>query len=425
MDRMNILEINMLHQKSVSPIRQNYFLTQPLAVEHVILSQRKILTGGFKMKAFQNKWGRLKVALCHDWLTGMRGGERVLELLCRAFPDAPVYTLIHNRAAISDTINSHDIVTSPLQRIPGIERHYRRFLPLFPAAMRSIRPARAELLISTSHCVAKGLRPPEGARHLCYCFTPMRYAWLFYEEYFGTNLLKKFALKPVLSALRTWDRSSSASVDRFVTLSLHVQRRIHDFYRRESDIVYPPVNTGFWTPCPEAESGTAGSREPFDLVVSALTPYKRIDLPVHAYSRTGRRLVIAGVGSEEHRLRAAAAPNIEFTGWLPDERIRDLYRECRMLIFPGEEDFGIVPLEAMACGRPVAAYARGGALETVKNRETGVLFHEQTEDALIRAVEQCSSTKWDSAAIRAHAERFGQDAFLLGLSDSMEKCLRG
>lgn len=361
--------------------------------------------------------------LCHDWLTGMRGGERVLELLCRAFPQAPIYTLISNPGAVSHVINSHKIITSRLQRIPGIERHYRRLLPLFPAAIRAMRPGNADLLISTSHCVAKGLLPRIGTRHLCYCFTPMRYAWLFYEEYFGSNPLKKLATKPILSCLRAWDRSSCKHVDRFVTLSRHVQKRILDFYTRESDIVYPPVNTEYWTPAPGTVEQADAKHEPFDLIVSALTPYKRIDLPVRAYARTGQRLVIVGVGSEERALRAAATPNIEFKGWLPDAGIRELYRACRMLIFPGEEDFGIVPLEAMSCGRPVTAYARGGTLETVKEAETGILFQEQTEQSLIGAVEQCSSKEWDSNAIRAHAKSFGQDNFLNGLSKSIEKCL--
>lgn len=374
------------------------------------------------MNTFPREWSNIKVILSHDWLTGMRGGERVLEILCSAFPNATVYTLLHDPAAISDTINGHRVITSYLQRIPGILKRYRGFLPLFPAAVRSMKTEPADLLISTSHCVAKGLVPRKGTRHLCYCFTPMRYAWLFYDEYFGSNPVKRLFADPILSRLRAWDKSTSERVDRFVTLSRHVQERIRNYYGRESQIVYPPVNTEFWTP--SCRSCAANGKQ-YDLIVSALVPYKRIDLAVRAYARTGKNLVIAGVGSEFRRLRAMATPNIEFTGWVTDARIRDLYRNCRLLVFPGEEDFGIVPVEAMACGRPVVAYARGGASETIREELTGILFNEQTEDSLIGAVERCAARAWDSSAIRAHAERFGRANFIKGLIPQIEACLAG
>lgn len=376
------------------------------------------------MKPLSPGLRNLKVILCHDWLTGMRGGERVLEVLCRAFPDAPVYTLVYDPSSVSDTIKRCRVIASPLQHIPGMLTNYRRFLPLFPLAIRSMKTERADLLISTSHCVAKGIRAPSGTRHLCYCFTPMRYAWLFYDEYFGGNPLKKLAVRPVLAALRRWDRSASNRVDRFATISLHVRNRIREYYGRESDVVYPPVNTEFWTPPPPHEAACREHEESYDLVVSALAPYKRIDLAVRAYARTGRRLVIVGTGPEFRRLRGMAAANIHFTGWLPDERIRELYRGCRLLVFPGQEDFGLVPLEGMACGRPVVAFARGGALETVKQDATGILFHDQSEESLIKAVDQCAASEWDAAAIRAHAEQFGENAFIGGLARSVERCLQ-
>lgn len=367
----------------------------------------------------------LNVILAHDWLTGMRGGERVLESLARAYAGAPIFTLIYNPAAISETIRRHPISASRLQYIPGIIRHYRYFLPFFPAAMESLQLPPADLLISISHCVAKGALPPPGTRHLCYCLTPMRYAWMFYEEYFGANPLKKAILQPLLARLREWDRQACQRVTRFVTLSRHVRQRIEDYYGREADVVYPPVNTNFWTPAPDQPAIRSGAElGAYDLVVSALVPYKRIDLAVKAYTRSGARLILVGTGPEFRRLRALAGPNIQFTGWLPDERIRDLYRQCRALIFPGEEDFGIVPVEVQACGRPVVAYGRGGALETVRDQISGVFFQHQTEEALLDAVERCSKHSWNVSVIRAHAEQFGESQFLQGISASIAKCLQ-
>jgi len=365
---------------------------------------------------FPENWNNLRVALAHDWLTGMRGGEKVLEILCRGFPQAELYTLIHNREAVSDVLNSHKIHTSPLQRIPGVMRNYRAMLPLFPAAAASLRPRAPDLLISTSHCVAKSVRPPAGARHLCYCFTPMRYAWSFYEEYFGGGRLKALACKPLLAMLRRWDRRTAGRVDRFVAISRHVAERIRRFYGRECDIVHPPVDTEFFT--------TGGERAgEFDLVVSALVPYKRIDLAVSAYTRTGRALKIVGVGSELPGLRRLAGANIEFMEWRSDEEVRALYRACRCLVFPGEEDFGIVPLEAQACGCPVVAFGRGGALETVEEGISGVFFKVQDEQSLMEAVDRCAAMRWDPSAIRAQAEPFGVRPFVDGIAGAIERCM--
>lgn len=370
------------------------------------------------MNESMSEWQNLNVILAHDWLTGMRGGERVLEILCRAFPRAPIYTLLHNPSAVSATINSHHIKTSWLQNVPGIFKYYRNFLPLFPSAIESLRPDRADLVISTSHCVAKGLIAPPGARHLCYCFTPMRYAWVFYDEYFGSNPLKKALLTPLLSRLRQWDKESSARVDYFATLSRHVQKRIKDFYDRDAEVVYPPVDLSFWTP--DDEVGAGGD---YDLVVSALVPYKRIDLAVKAYTKLGDPLKIVGTGTESDKLRKMAGTNIEFSGRVPDDRLLELYRHCRALIFPGEEDFGLTPVEAFACGKPVVAYAKGGVLETAVKDLTGIFFEEQNEEALLEAVQKCAARKWDAAAIRKNAERFSEENFINGLKACIEKCI--
>ena len=367
--------------------------------------------------SYPPSWKNLKVILCHDWLTGMRGGERVLELLCEGFPNAPIYTLIHNRKAVSEIINRHPIHTSWLQSIPGIEKRYRHFLPFFPSAIEQFRLPEADLIISTSHCVAKGLPPRPGMRHLCYCFTPMRYAWLFHDEYLGGNPLKKLAAKPLLAWLRKWDYRSASRVTQCVGISQHIQDRITRFYGREADIVYPPVNLDQWTP----DFKPAGD---FDLIASALVPYKKIDIAVTAYNMSGRRLKIVGTGTEFNLLKAASAPNIEFLGWQSDTQLKELYRRCRLLVFPGEEDFGIVPLEAQASGRPVVAYARGGALETVEAGVSGIFFAEQTPEALGVAIEECAAQIWNPAAIRAHAEAFSIQAFINGLDAAIQRSLK-
>lgn len=367
----------------------------------------------------------LRVVFAHDWLTGMRGGERVLELLCQAFPGAPIHTLIHNPAAVSDLINRRVVRTSWLQRIPGIVRHYRRFLPLFPIAARSLKGPPADLFISTSHCVAKGMPVPAGARHMCYCFTPMRYAWVCPDDYFGRHPAVQLLIRPLLAWLRRWDRTANARVDFFVAISRHVRERIQTYYGRESRVVYPPVNTDFWTPDPEADSRPRPGRDQggYDLMVSALVPYKRLDVAIRAYARSGFPLRIVGTGVEFGALRRLATPNIVFLGWQPDDRVRQLYRECRALIFPGEEDFGLVPLEAQSCGRPVVALARGGVLESVRDGVTGLFFKEQTPEALMGALSRFETAVWNPAVIRRHAETFSIPSFRKAFEFCIQECL--
>ena len=367
------------------------------------------------MQEFPSDWQNLDVSLCHDWLTGMRGGERVLEVLCDGFPSSHIYALIHNRKVISSTINAHEISTSWLQHIPGISRHYRKLLPLFPAAIKSLPLPHSDILISTSHCVAKSLRTKPSTCHLCYCFTPMRYAWTFQEEYLGRNPMKSLLAKPVLAAMRSWDLKTASRVDHFVAISKHVQKRIKKYYGRESDVVYPPVDTDRCTPISHSSNN-------YDLIVSALVPYKRIDLAISAYREIDFPLKIVGVGGEYEKLRNMAGQNTELLGWQSDEDVLNLYRNCRSLIFPGEEDFGIVPLEAQACGKPVVALARGGARETVISGVTGVHFEEQTEASLMQAVNCCAQTEWDPVAIRANALNFSTDNFIQGMARVIRSC---
>lgn len=360
-----------------------------------------------------------RVALGHDWLTGMRGGERVLSLFCQSFPDAPLATLLADPSLVDGHIRSRRIVTSFMQRIPGVVRNYRRMLPIMGLAARTTRIPDCDVFLTTNSCVAHAFEPPPAATMICYCFTPMRYAWLFPREYLGPA--KAALAAPYLAYLRRWDKAHTARVDRFIAISRHVQKRISDFYGRDSDVVYPPVDTARCTPAPDTAQGSHGG---YDLVVSALVPYKRIDLAVAAYTRTGHPLKVVGVGSDERRLRASAGPNVEFLGWRSDDDILALYRGCRMLVFPGEEDYGIVPLEAMACGKPVVAFGRGGATETVLDGETGVFFHEQTPEALAEAAERAASIIWDPAAIRRRAELFGTGPFLASMADAVRRILQ-
>ena len=359
-----------------------------------------------------------RVCLGHDWLTGMRGGERVLENFCRAFPEAPIAAIVGDGALVSAEIASHPLVLSPLARVPGAIRHYRAALPVLPLAAAATRiPRDAGLLLTTSHCVAKNFRKPDGARHVCVCFSPMRYAWLFYEEYFGRNPLKAAVVKPMLAALRRWDAATAAGVDRFVAISRHVANRIRDFYGRDAAVAYPPVDLARCTP--GARPGEGG----FDLVVSALVPYKRIDLAVRVYTRNRWPLKVVGAGGCLDALRRMAGPTVEFLGRLPDPDVVALYRSCRLLVFPGEEDYGIVPLEAQACGRPVVAFGRGGARETVEDGVSGLFFAEQTEDALEDAVARAAAARWNPAAIRRNAERFGPAQFLDAVSAEIRAAL--
>ena len=360
---------------------------------------------------------RMRAVLVHDWLTGMRGGERVLELLCETFPDAPIYTLIHNPEAVSGTINRHPVFPSFLQKIPGIFTRYRLFLPLFPTAAESLPIPPADIVISTSHCVAKGVRVPRGTPHLCYCFTPMRYVWVFAGDYFGSNPMVRAISMPLLRYLRSWDLRSADRVDFFVAISQHIQRRIEACYHRPARVVYPPVNLDFFTPDPHL------TREEFDLIVSALVPYKRIDIAIRAYNQLGYPLKIVGTGTEYRQLKKLAASHIEFLGQLSDEEVRNLYRRARFVIFPGEEDFGLVPLEAQACGTPVIAFDRGGVQETVMAGRTGHLFDSQDPRSLATAVEKAAGQEWNPALIRRNAEKFSVNTFLAELARCVTECI--
>ena len=358
-----------------------------------------------------------RVALVHDWLTGMRGGERCLEVLCELFPDAPLFTLLHVPGSVSPVIEKRPIVTSFVQRLPDAPRRYRQYLPLFPAAVRRFDLRGYDLIVSLSHCVAKGVRVPAGALHVSYCFTPMRYVWDLYDDYFGrrAGLPVRLLMPPVAVALRRWDRRT-ASVHHFVAISYHIADRIRRVYGRAADVIHPPV---------EVARFQVEAPEDFYLVVSALTPYKRADLAVSAASRLGRRLLVVGTGPEEARLRRVAGPTVDFLGWRPDAEVARLYARCRAVLFTALEDFGIVPLEAAAAGRPTIAYGRGGVLETMtavdgqasgeSSPPTAVFYDAQTVESLMNGIERFeaaeSAGRFAPAALRARAERFDRPRF--------------
>jgi glycosyltransferase involved in cell wall biosynthesis len=327
-----------------------------------------------------------RAVLVHDWLTGMRGGEKCLEALCRRWPRGQLFTLLHKQRSVSPVIEALEIHTSCLQGLPQFHRYYRYLLPIVPFAIEAMRLPVCDIVVSFSHCAAKSVRPPRGVPHVCYCFTPMRYAWHMREAYFGRERgLKARVVERLLEALREWDRRTADRVTHFIAISETVRRRIAECYCRESDVIYPPVDTDFYTPAPVP-------REDYYLAVSAFAPYKRLDLAIAACNRLRRRLVIIGSGQDEARLRSSAGSTIQFLGWQPDEAIRDHFRRCRALIFPGEEDFGIVPVEANACGTPVIAFGRGGATETIvplghSEAPTGSWFDEQQVECLIQAIE--------------------------------------
>ncbi len=354
----------------------------------------------------------MRVALVHDWLTGMRGGERCLEVFCELFPDADLYTLLHVPGSVAPVIERRRVITSFLQRLPDAANRYRYYLPLFPAAIRSFDLSGYDLVLSSSHAVAKGVRVPPGALHVCYCFTPMRYVWDLYDEYFGarSGFLTRTLMPPMAAALRRWDRRTAPGVHYFVAISRFVAERIRRAYGRDADVIYPPVDVSRFR--------IKESPGEFYLVVSALTPYKRVDLAIEAATRLQARLVVVGTGPEERRLRALAGPTVEFLGWQSDAETADLYVRCRALLFPTLEDFGITPLEAMAAGRPVIALGQGGALETVvppggAEPPTGLFFERQTADELTTAIRRFESgaVQFDAKALRRRAEAFDRPLF--------------
>ncbi|HEX9014497.1 MAG TPA: glycosyltransferase [Chloroflexota bacterium] len=347
----------------------------------------------------------MKLAIIHDYLNQYGGAERVLERLHDLFPDAPIYTSIYDPRTMPSRYRDWDIRTSFMQRFPGVMRHHQMYLPFYPLAFESFDLGEFDVVLSNSSAWSKGVMTSPNTLHLCYCLTPMRWVWNYREyvqrERFGGTV--RLVLPVVMNWLRLWDRVSADGVDQFATISRAVAARVAKYYRRDSVVIYPPVDTASFRPADEHDD--------YFLVVSRLIPYKRIDIVVEAFNRLGLPLVIIGDGRDRAALQSRAGANIRFLGMIPDAEVKRYFARCRAFIFPGEEDFGITPVEAQAAGRPVIAYAGGGALDTVIDGVTGRLFKPQTADGLAEAIASFDDAGYDPAVIRQNAERFSAGNF--------------
>lgn len=362
---------------------------------------------------------RSKVALVHDWLTGMRGGEKALEAVCELYPNAELYTLLHKRNSVSSIIENRPIHRSFIQYLPFTKTLYRHYLPLFPCAIEQFDLDNHSLIISTSHCVAKSIVKTGRAFHVCYCFTPMRYAREQFDDYFGAERVGRVVsslMSPVLNSLARWDTATSGRVDLYIAISQHVARRIQRYYNRSAKVVYPPVDTNFYKP---------GNMTPEDsfVIVSALVPYKRIDLAIRACKISGLKLRIVGEGPDLNRLRLLADSNIEFLGPLTNDAVRNLYRGSKAMLLPGEEEFGIASVEAQASGCPVIALKRGGACETIVDGETGILVDQSTPEAFANALRSAQGRSFNQSIIRRNAERFSTARFRTQFKTAIDEAL--
>ncbi|HEV2063695.1 MAG TPA: glycosyltransferase [Thermoanaerobaculia bacterium] len=356
----------------------------------------------------------MKTAVVHDWLNGMRGGEKVLEAILPLLPDPTVFTLFHVAGSVSPAIERYPIRASSLNRLPFARRGYRNYLPLFARAVEAFDLSGFDFVVSSSHCVAKGAIASPGVPHLCYCHTPVRYAWDQFDEYFpeGTPLrgLKRFFVE----RLREWDRRTAGRPTRYLANSSAVAERIRRHYGREAKVCHPPVDVEFFSPS-EAPRGD------FLLSVGALVPYKRFGDAVVAAKSLGRPLVLVGRGPEEKRLRVPADSSVNIVADRTPEELRELYRTCAAFVQPGEEDFGIAAVEALACGAPVIALSRGGALDIVEDGRNGVLFTEDGAEGLAKAIGRAESLRFDPASLRAGALRFSADRFRAAFSAALPR----
>lgn len=357
----------------------------------------------------------MKVALIHDWLVTMGGAERVLEELARLFPEAPIYTGVVNRANLSPFLKTREIIPTFVQRFPLVFRWYNRYLPFLLYGFEQFDLSSYDLVISSSAALAKGVVTRAETRHIAYVHTPMRYAWDLYHEYRNREArgLSKRLMGPMFHYVRLWDRISADRVDEFIANSRTVQQRIWKHYRRPAEVIHPPVDVERFQV----------SQEPgqYYLALSRLVAYKRIDLAIEAANRAKLPLVVAGDGPERKRLEAMAGPTVQFVGRVGEDRMAELMQKAMAFLFPGEEDFGIAPVESQAAGRPVIGYGRGGILDTVIPGETGILFSRQQVEDLIAAMEQARTISWDPYHIRRHAERFRPEIFRERLSQVIHR----
>jgi len=360
----------------------------------------------------------LRVAIIHYWLVNMRGGEKVLEALCELFPEADIFTHVYDPDAMSPTIRRHKVRTTFIQNLPGARRHYQKYLPLMPMALEELDLSAYDLVISSESGPAKGVVVRPDAIHVCYCHSPMRYIWDQYAQYRNSaGPLMRLGMPWIATGLRQWDVTSAARVDHFIANSKAVARRIKKYWRRDSEVIAPPVDV--------SKLDAACERGDFYLHVGELVPYKRADIAVRACSMLDRRLIVIGDGPELKRLKKMAGPTIEFLGRLPDDLLYEHYARCRALLFPGEEDFGIVPVEAMAAGAPVVAFGRGGAEDTILDGHTGVTFREQSVASMLSAIIEfeMEEPRFSSTNIAAHAHKFERNVFKERFTQSIRTIL--
>ncbi|RXG88282.1 glycosyltransferase [Bradyrhizobium vignae] len=349
----------------------------------------------------------MKVAIIHYWLVGMRGGEKVLEALCEMYPEADIYTHVYVPEMVSETIRKHRVVSTFINRLPRAPRMYKTYLPLMPLALEQLDLRDYDLILSSESGPAKGIIAPPHALHVCYCHTPMRYIWNMFHDYrAGAGSLARLAMPSLAHYLRLWDVASAARVDSFVANSATVADRIRRYYGLAANVIHPPVDTAAFSPCPSSELGD------YYLMAGELVSYKRPDLAVRAFNELKLKLVVIGGGEMLSEIRRLAGPTVSVLGPQPFEALKHHYARCRALIFPGEEDFGMVPVEAMASGRPVLAFGRGGATETVANDVTGLFFDEQTVDAISNSIARFERMTFEPEAIVAHAQQFGREPFI-------------
>ena len=371
-----------------------------------------------------------RVALVHDWLNQVGGAENVLEELVSLFPSAPVYTSFYAPDQMPPAYGRWDIRTTYMQKLPGIAANHQRYMPLYPSAFRSLDLSAFDLVISNKSGFCHAVRTHSGdqrAVHVCYCLTPTRFIWL-YDQYRARDQITggvDMLVRPSLAPLRRWDYAAAQRVDHFIAISSAIQTRIQKYYRRDSVVIHPPVDTDYFTPAPSTASGDDGDGD-YYLIVSRLIPYKRIDLAVQAFRQLpGERLLIVGDGRDRQSLEEQAPPNVTFLGRQSRERVRELLRGCKAFIFPGLEDFGIAPVEALGTGRPVIAFGEGGALDTVAPGVTGELFDEQTAERLTAVLANFDPAFYDAAACRAQAEKFSVETFRHRLLDFLDSVLSG
>jgi glycosyltransferase involved in cell wall biosynthesis len=359
----------------------------------------------------------MKVAIVHDWFCNIGGAEECVKVFTELFPGAPIYTLVvYDRNWDLPLLKENEIHTSFVQKLPFAGRRHQEYLPLYPTAIEQFDLTDYDLVVSSSSSVAKGAITRPETCHICYCYTPMRYAWHLYHEYLGGERfkwLKSKLIPPIMSYIRTWDVASSQRVDHFVAISNCVAQRIRKYYQREAAVIHPPVDTDFYTP------GT--KRYDFFVTVGRLVAYKNVDKIIHAFNRLKAPLKVVGTGPEAKRLASLAGPSIEMVGYQSRENVRELLRAARAFVFAAEEDFGIAPLEAQSCGTPVIAYGRGGSLETVVGGVTGAFFTEKTPESIEDAVRSFEAGSFDAEAIRRHALTFNRDRFKIEFG---EFCLR-